>query len=118
MTVNEFIVKALQVPYRKWGSNWNGVDCYGLVRLYYREVQGVELPDIRTYRWWESWERVNQPSEGDVLLITLEEPHIALFVGNGRILHALKKFGVRLDRYTERWQKLTKSIWRLKNETP
>jgi len=55
---------------------------------------------------------------GDVLFINLEEPHIALYVGNNRILHALKKYGVRLDRYNEKWKKLTKSIWRLKRETP
>ncbi|WP_457754881.1 C40 family peptidase [Thermovibrio ammonificans] len=118
MRLNEFILKALRVPYKKWGSSWNGVDCYGLVRLFYREVRGIELPDIRTYRWWESWKKVKEPQTGDVLFINLEEAHIALYVGNSRILHALEKYGVRLDRYNKNWQKLTKSVWRLKDETP
>ncbi len=118
MTANEFIIKALQIPYKKWGSDWNGVDCYGLVRLFYREVYGIELSDIRTHRWWESWKKVSKPKLGDVLFINLEEPHVALYVEDRRILHALKKFGVRLDRYNANWQKLTKSIWRLRNETP
>ena len=114
MTINEFIIKALQIPYKKWGSDWNGVDCYGIVRLFYKEVCGIELPDIRTYRWWESWEKVKKPEAGDVLFMNLEEPHIALYIGNGRILHALKKYGVQVDRYNEKCRKLTKSIWRLK----
>jgi len=112
MTVEEFLLKALKIPYRKYGSDWNGVDCYGVVKLFYKEIHGIELPDIRTYRWWESWKKVGKPETGDVLLIDFEEPHLAIFINN-RILHALKT-GVRLDRYNANWQKLTKSIWRLK----
>ena len=114
MTINEFIIKALQIPYKKWGSDWDGVDCYGIVRLFYKEVYGIKLPDIRTYRWWESWKKVKELEAGDVLFMNLEEPHIALYIGNGRILHALKKYGVRVDRYNEKCRELTKSIWRLK----
>ena len=116
MTLREFTIKALSIPYKKWGSGWDGVDCYGLVRLFYSEVHSIKLPDIRTYRWWESWKKVKEPQTGDVLFIDLEEPHVALYAGDNRILHALKKYGVRLDRYNGNWKKLTKSIWRLRIE--
>ncbi len=33
------------IPYRDHGSDWSGCDCWGLVRLIYRQRAGITLPD-------------------------------------------------------------------------
>jgi len=43
MTHDEFICKAIGVPWAKHQSTWQSMDCYGLVMLYYKEVLGVNL---------------------------------------------------------------------------
>lgn len=34
----------LDIPYRLGGADFDGCDCYGLVRLYHRAALGVDLP--------------------------------------------------------------------------
>ncbi len=46
MTPEEFTAKAVGLPWVRWRSDWQAVDCYGLVVLYFREVLGVDLGDV------------------------------------------------------------------------
>lgn len=43
MSPAEFAARAVGVPWVKWRSDWHGLDCFGCVVLYYREVLGVDL---------------------------------------------------------------------------
>ncbi len=43
MTPDEFVSRAVGVPWVRWGSSWDGADCYGIIILYCREVLGLEL---------------------------------------------------------------------------
>lgn len=43
MTALEFVNRAVGVPWVRWGSSWDGADCYGLILLYCREVLGIDL---------------------------------------------------------------------------
>ncbi len=38
--------KYINIPYKELGRDWNGVDCYGLVVLIFREEVGLHLPDF------------------------------------------------------------------------
>lgn len=46
MTAIEFVRRAVGIPWVRWGSTWDGADCYGLIVLYCREVLGIELGDV------------------------------------------------------------------------
>ena len=98
------------------GRTWShGVlDCYALIRDWYRLERGIVLPDRgRDDEWWlrgqnlyldwyerDGWRRINisddkRPDEfcaGDVLLMQIGAPvpnHAAIWLGDGTILHHL-----------------------------
>lgn len=83
-------------------------DCYGLIRDWYRQERGVELPRFPHDRyWWElgenlyldhyrdaGFEAVTDGSlqVGDVILMQVQSPvinHGAIYLGDNRILHHL-----------------------------
>lgn len=43
----------LRIPYRHEGRDWDGCDCFGLVRLFYAEELGITLEDVHGYP--EDW---------------------------------------------------------------
>lgn len=46
MTPDEFAGRVVGVPWLRWASSWEAMDCYGLVVMYYRHVLGVELGEV------------------------------------------------------------------------
>lgn len=46
MTPAEFVNRALSVPWVRWGSDWSGADCFGLIVLWHRHVLGIELGEV------------------------------------------------------------------------
>jgi cell wall-associated NlpC family hydrolase len=46
MTPAEFVDRALSVPWVRWGSDWSGADCFGLIVMWHRHVLGVDLGDV------------------------------------------------------------------------
>ena len=43
--MNNKLDKLIGVPYVKGGSDYKGVDCYGLIKLYYNDMLNIQLPD-------------------------------------------------------------------------
>lgn len=43
MTQDEFVNRAIGLPWVRWRSDWSGADCFGLIVLYFREVLGIDL---------------------------------------------------------------------------
>lgn len=84
-------------------------DCYGLVRRYYWQMHGVDLPDFpRSCEWWndgrsdlyaqfpqagfEELPAGSEPQTGDVLLMHIRSRnnvpnHAAVCIGGGNIIH-------------------------------
>lgn len=83
-------------------------DCYELIRDFYGQVHGVELPHVpREWSWWDDDQSLYedhltssgfvlvpfedvQPGDGVLLTIRSKTPnHAAVYLGNGLILHHL-----------------------------
>jgi len=94
--------KYIGIPYVVNGRDFTGVDCYGLVRLIYKEELGIDLPsfveeDVNPDRtqelisqYKEGWEQTEKISAGDVIVFRIKgiESHIAIAVSPTHFLHA------------------------------
>ena len=93
-SIGEAVVNAgaehLGVPYR-WGGTdpEHGFDCSGLVQDAYRRI-GIELPKWSRHQATMGVEvpSIEAARPGDVLTFGHPVNHVALYVGDGRMLHA------------------------------
>ena len=43
MTAQEFVNRAVGLPWVRWRADWRAMDCFGLIVLYHREVLDLDL---------------------------------------------------------------------------
>jgi proteasome lid subunit RPN8/RPN11 len=115
------------------GREWShGVlDCYALLRDWFKLERGVELPNFTRFDdWWkrgenlylDNFEKVGfaqvKPEEiqmGDCILMQVASPvpnHAAVYLGDGLILHHLQGRLSSRDVYGGYWQKVTTHVIR------
>lgn len=92
------------IPFKEKGRDENGLDCWGLVRLWYDKELGIELPSyIDAYQTTNDieitetikkeqaikWELVDTPKRGDVVLLKIKGLpwHVGIYLGDNRMLH-------------------------------
>jgi cell wall-associated NlpC family hydrolase len=46
LSPEQFICRAVGIPWVRWRSDWAACDCFGLIVLWFREVFGVDLGDV------------------------------------------------------------------------
>lgn len=95
----------LGIPYVERGRDRDGVDCYGLVFLIYREVLGIELPRYEGAPDWRELEAVEAMLDdrltewievpkrdvrfGDVIVTRYQgRRHIGISLGGSSYFHA------------------------------
>ena len=104
------------IPYQNKGRNpEQGLDCWGLLREFYREFMGIELPSYDdTYTdafdrvstsyaidaHNNQWYRVTEPAFGDAVLCKLSGHacHVGVYLGNHQMLHTQMGHDSALDR--------------------
>jgi cell wall-associated NlpC family hydrolase len=112
------------------GTPYERLDCWGIVREFYKLVFNLELkqyyeevPETRdmakniVYASMKDFEEVTGPRQfGDIFLIRLFgiESHIAVYLGNGTMLHTSKHSGCLIEK-TARWERLIVGTYRIKN---
>lgn len=106
-------------------------DCYGLIRAWYRQERGVELPRFpHDWHWWEEgadlyvrhyqdagFRQVTDGSlqVGDVILMQIQSRQInhgAVYLGDGQILHHLYGRPSCRDVWGGYWQERARMVVR------
>lgn len=119
----------VNIPYRDFGRGRDGVDCYGLVRLIYREQLRVDLPDYTegyatiddrkeiaalmrgevATRWKEIDVASAKPYDGLIFRIKGQPAHFGILMDSPCFLHALKEEGAPSGRV--RQDRLDSLLW-------
>ncbi|HFK4345730.1 TPA: NlpC/P60 family protein, partial [Escherichia coli] len=105
-------------------------DCYTLFRDAYH-LAGIEMPDFhREDDWWRNGQNLyldnleatglyqvplSTAQPGDVLLCCFGSSvpnHAAIYCGDGELLHHIPEQLSKRERYTDKWQRRTHSLWR------
>lgn len=123
--------KYIGLPYKENGRSTEGVDCWGLARLFYKHELGIELPSytelyagsydpkvvaaIDYYK--DGWEPVANPHPGDLCLFNIlgEPAHIGVYIGDQRFIHSrdgLDSVIERLDNFS--WKRRLLGFYRYK----
>jgi sulfur carrier protein ThiS len=95
--------KYIGIPYAEKGRNTTGLDCYGLVRLIYKEEFKIDLPSFTTEytqndtdriaeliaQYKEGWEQLDEPQEGSIVLFRIRgsESHVGVVVSPTHFIH-------------------------------
>lgn len=115
------MIKYLRIPFKIRGCDWDGCDCWGLVRLWYQHKLGIILPDESdgysnikdsdevgevVRRNMPEWDRIEQPKKNAVILfrpgITW---HIGILLDESRMLHCSSGKGTTIERFmSPRWR--------------
>ncbi|TLP41032.1 C40 family peptidase [Arcobacter arenosus] len=101
--------KLLDIPFVDNGRDFNGVDCYGLLMLYYKEILGIDVPDTkitayqpnRTMAMYldyvsRNWNEIKTPKKhcGVALSLNQNHPklvtHFAVAIDEKRAIHTVK----------------------------
>lgn len=97
MTPQEFAARAVGVPWIRWRSDWDGMDCFGLVVLYFREVHGLDIGPVphtgvadgfagQPERWSDS-----DPLPGAAMWMNWKHgapSHVGILLTDSTILHS------------------------------
>ncbi len=126
--------KFLEVPYKNGGRDMNGLDCYGLILLIYKDL-GIKLFDIdeeydKDWSWKGSdyvkkyyhmnWKRIKDNIQfPDVIAMRNGKGilnHGGVYLGKKRFIHCTKA-GVTVAKTSQKpWKKRIEAYYRYKGE--
>lgn len=115
MQPNQFIDRALGIPFAFGRGDWQGSDCWGLVELWYRELLGAELEDRQGHGFDHAglqsgfdaatrWRPISEPSDNDLVVMRagqFEAGHIGVHY-QGFVLHTSERTGCVYQPLTDR----------------
>lgn len=115
--------KYKNIPFKEKGRDENGVDCWGLVFLIYKNELGIELPDyLFDYDTTDQravlsklieeeksskWETVETPKEFDVVVLRMRgvPMHVGVVTKKNYMIHCAKGVDISHEHYgTARWK--------------
>lgn len=96
--------KYIDIPYRDGGRDASGLDCWGLVRLVYKDQYNIQLPNLSDQyttakdhdqvsevlaREKENWSAQQTAEVGDVIVFKMlgAETHVGIYLGDSKFLH-------------------------------
>lgn len=84
------------IPYRERGHDYQGCDCWGLIRLVYRDKRSLDIRDIRDNLYQlRHWVRVKgpvQPYDVFVFRMSPVRRHVSMAINHLDMLHIDRGF--------------------------
>jgi len=97
------IEKYIGLKYKEKGRDFDGLDCWGLVRLFYKNEYKIDLPSFSSEyeqtdvqriqdliaQYKEGWESIEKPVEGSIVLFRVlgTESHVGVALNEEQFLH-------------------------------
>lgn len=126
--LNRIVDKYVGIPFKDHGDTFEGCDCYGLVKLIYREEFGLLLPEVGdlytsayqryqvdntlsahiNYDWCKKVPKEEQYNPFDMLVFRIAgtDHHVGLYIREGFMLHVIEGSDSGVERYTGvRWSR-------------
>jgi hypothetical protein len=107
--------KYIGIPFLDKGRDINGIDCWGLVRLVYKQEYHIDLPNFSTNyeaddteqmrdllaQYKEGWEKIDAPTEGCIVLFNIlgVESHMGIAVSSTHFLHARDRYDSAIESF-------------------
>ena len=121
--------KYVGIPYAEKGRDISGLDCYGLVRLIYKEEKNITLPSFTAdyavqdnkrieeliAQYKEGWEPADEPQVGDIVLFRILgiESHVGLVISPTHFIHVREKQDTAIESLSAtKWNKRTVGFFR------
>ena len=103
------------IPYKLHGRDIDGLDCWGLARLIYKDQKDIDLPSLSEEyfasddvthnqeviaRHKEGWALVNDYTVGDVALFRINgsQSHVGVIIDENRFIHAREGNNVTIEK--------------------
>lgn len=128
------LAKYISIPFEERGRSHNGVDCWGLIFLVYRDILKIELPTyLEGYENLEDrkeisnimsndkhilWEEVETPKLYDVCLFNMVRVpmHVGLCLDKISFMHSFKGNEVCIEKFNNiKWNKRIVGFYRHKS---
>jgi hypothetical protein len=103
------------IPYLEKGREKDGLDCWGLVRLVYKEQYNIDIPSfVDEYESYDSkhiseliaigkenWTKVTEPTIGDVILLRINGlfMHVGVVVSPNQFIHVREGQDAVIERF-------------------
>lgn len=109
--------KYIGIPFKYGGRTYKELDCYGLVMLLYKDLHGIEIPDVISPTFLKAIESLVseekqkwQPSElveGAVIIFSIRGygAHVGYYIGEDKFIHCWEGTnGVTIERISFSWK--------------
>lgn len=113
------------------GRTWEGCDCWGLVRLFYKNEFEIELPGLNGYDSVKNhraitglvedekpkWTKAERPEFGQVIVFNMagRPVHVAILIDKYLMLHTQTGKQSCLERYqSPRWKNRIEGTYRIR----
>jgi len=107
----------IEIPFKNKGRDFDGCDCWGLVRLIYHTEFNIELPSfVDVYKDANESKKISKaitenrslinykeneaPEYGDIVVFNIQKMpfHVGVYVGRGMVLHVMRGMNSACER--------------------